>query len=160
MIKFKNPLFLTSIAVGAIAIAATFIYFVDFNIPDEHVPQPKKIQESGSVISPPTTPPPGLGAESEAVFKIMVKGDEFSFSPASFKVSRGVKVELTFENIGNVPHNFFVDELGLKTKTIGGGGTDTLSFTAPSVASKVNYVSYCAVPGHKEAGMKGTITIE
>jgi len=160
MLKLKNPFFLISIVAGAVAIALTFIYFVQFNIPEEHVPQPKKIHAPQGTISPPTTPPPGARVTSEAVVKIIIKGDEFSLAPASFKVSRGARVELTFQNIGNIPHNFVVDELGLKTKTIGGGETDVISFTAPQVASTISYVTYCSIPGHREAGMKGVITIE
>ena len=160
MIQLKNPRLLIFIILGAVLITVTFLYFVNFNIPEEHVPQPKKIQERGGAISPPTTPPPGTSATSEAAVKITIKGDEFSFSPVSFKVSRGAKVELTFENVGNIPHNFWVDELGLKTKTIGSGQADTISFTAPNVPSTITYASYCSVPGHREAGMKGTIIIE
>ncbi len=160
MIKLKSLGLLICIVVSAILIAIILLYLINFSIPEEEVPGPKKIQAPVETMIPPTTPPPGVSETSAAALKITIEGDEFSFSPASFKVNRGAKVELTFKNIGSISHNFVVDELGLKTKTIGGGQTDVISFTAPKVASMISYASYCSVPGHKEAGMKGMITIE
>lgn len=157
MIQFKNPKFLIFLLVSAVLIAISFSYLIDFRIPEEAVPQPRKIQAPGGTISPPTIPPPTTQAE---VIKMTVKGDEFSFEPVNITVKRGAKVELTFENIGNAPHNYVVDMLNLKTKTISGGKTDTLIFTAPSSSGSISYASYCSVPGHRESGMEGTIVIE
>ena len=156
MIKFKRPKLLLFIAIGAALIAWSFGYFVDFNVPKEELPSPKKIESPK--VTPPTTPPPGTSAP--IVVKLTVEGDEFSFSPKKISVKKGVQVELTFKNIGKAPHNFIVDELSIATKTIGAGKTDTVIFTAPDNTGTITYASYCSVPGHRAAGMEGTIVVE
>lgn len=171
MTKFKNPLLLTLIIIGSVAIAVTFIHLARFKVPEGEVPPPRKIDIIKNQITPPATPLPNnelpsgsqnnnAGKTENKIVKITVRGDEFNFLPSSFKVARGSKVELTFENTGTVPHNYVVDKLKLKTKIIDGGKTDVVTFTAPSTAGTVTYVSYCSVPGHREAGMEGTIVIE
>ncbi|MFY9458096.1 MAG: plastocyanin/azurin family copper-binding protein, partial [Candidatus Spechtbacterales bacterium] len=94
------------------------------------------------------------------VLKFVIEGDEFSFLPQNITVPRGATVELTFKNIGRVPHNYIIDELGIATKTIGGGKTDVVTFTAPNTPGVIDYASYCSIPGHREAGMEGTIEIK
>jgi plastocyanin len=147
-----------------------------------------EIETSPDSISPPTEPPPGgpdstqptpvaepivnpdiespttiipdpTPTENETV-SIEVEGDEFSFSPATIRVARGSTVELIFNNIGNAPHNYAIDELGILTKTIGGGKSDAVIFTAPDTPTTLSYTSYCTIPGHLEAGMEGTLIVE
>ena len=122
---------------------------------------PTTAPQGGPTITPPTSPPPGeSGEEISSLQRFTIEGDEFRFSPKNISVTRGATVELTFKNVGNAPHNFTIDELGLATKTIGGGKTDVVSFVAPDTAGIVSYSSYCSVPGHREAGMVGTIEIK
>lgn len=118
----------------------------------------KFVGEGPSTTRPITSP--DAREIQKSVQKFIIEGDEFSFSPQNITVSRGATVELTFKNIGRVPHNYVVDELGLATKIIGGGKTDVVTFTAPNAPGAVNYASYCSLPGHREAGMEGTIFIE
>lgn len=172
MILFKRPLLTIFIIIGAALIALSLRSLIDFNVPEEEVPAPKKI--GTPQVTPPTSPPPGTTEEeqsppassssgedtSQEITRITVEGDEFSFSPADFTVKRGKTVELTFRNVGRAPHNLIVDELGLATKTIGGGKTDIVAFLAPDSAGSLTYTLYCSIPGHREAGMVGTITIE
>lgn len=65
-------------------------------------------------------------------------------------------IELT--NASPVPHNVKVEgggkEFGPST-TVSGGGKATLAIDLPAGT----YQFYCAVPGHKEAGMVGTLTV-
>jgi len=174
MILFKRPLLTVFIIIGAALIALSLRSLIDFNVPEEEVPAPKKI--GTPQVTPPTSPPPGATEEeqqqqspppsssgedtSQEITRITVEGDEFSFSPANFTVKAGKTVELTFRNVGRAPHNLIVDELGLATKTIGGGKTDIVAFLAPDSAGSLTYTLYCSIPGHREAGMVGTITIE
>jgi|GEM_PF-3130120 plastocyanin len=103
---------------------------------------------------------PTMEGEGVVATNITIEGDEFSFSPESITVAPGATVELTFKNIGKAPHNYVVTELGLKTKTIGGGKTDVVTFRAPDSAGTISYTSFCSIPGHLEAGMVGTIEIK
>ncbi len=45
-----------------------------------------------------------------------------------------------------------------ETAMLGGGETDTITFTAP--AEKGKYIYVCTFPGHYVAGMKGTLIVE
>lgn len=43
------------------------------------------------------------------------------------------------------------------TKLLGPGESETVTFTAPSAPGKYEFV--CSFPGHAQAGMKGTLTV-
>ena len=162
------------IILGVILIGVTVWQFADFRAPErDEIPAPTKIQAptgepqstSPSSEAPTTgTEPASPNEQGEqvvvAVTKITIEGDEFSFAPANISVTRGTTVELTFKNIGKAPHNYSVTELGLATKTIGGGKTDVVTFVVPDTPGTISYTSFCSVPGHREAGMVGTIEIK
>ena len=64
-----------------------------------------------------------------------------------------------FTNDSEVPHNFAIEagdggDVGA-TKTITGGSDSVTVSLKPGT-----YIFYCQVPGHVQAGMKGTITVE
>lgn len=100
----------------------------------------------------PTTQSPAAGAT-----EIAVNGTEFSFSPTSISVKAGEQVKITFKNNGRAPHNLTLEELGIATKTIGGGQTDVIEFTAPSSGT---YTFFCSIPGHRASGMEGSLKVE
>ena len=60
------------------------------------------------------------------------------------------------ENKGPLEHSFVVDELGVKLERVPPGQTGSVSFTPRAAGT---YAYYCDVPGHKEAGMTGTLTV-
>jgi plastocyanin len=91
------------------------------------------------------------------VKEITVIGTEFSFSPSSITVLAGERVKIVFKNQGKAPHNLVIQGLGIGTRTIGGGQTDTIEFTAPSSGT---YAFYCSVPGHRAAGMEGRLEVK
>jgi plastocyanin len=79
------------------------------------------------------------------------------FRQTSLTASAGT-VTIDFENQSPVPHNLTVsDSAG---KVVG----QTPTFTGGSKAltvklAKGTYAYYCTVPGHEQAGMKGTLTV-
>ena len=81
----------------------------------------------------------------------------FKFEPSNVEVPEGAEVHLTFENTGLMGHNLKVPELDAGTQTIAADKSETITFTADSSGS---YQFICDVPGHKEAGMKGTIRVK
>ena len=88
---------------------------------------------------------------------ITVEGNEFKFSPTSIIVEKGEKINLVFKNIGKLPHNFVVDELGITTKTINGGEEDSIEFVADKSGT---FSMYCAVGNHRQQGMEGEVIVE
>lgn len=163
-----NTKLLLFIILGVALIGIGIFKFGGFKAQEEGAPSDIKIEAPTG--EPETTPPESFpssestdtnkGEAVVAVTKIMIEGDEFSFSPTNVSIARGATVELTFKNIGRAPHNYTVTELGLATKTIGGGKTDVVTFVVPDKPGSIAYTSFCSVPGHKEAGMIGTIEIK
>ncbi len=96
------------------------------------------------------------GKETE-IREIAVSGKEFSFSPSSITLTEGERVRVVFTNAGRASHDFTLEGLGVKTRVIGAGQTDTVEFTAPASGT---YTFFCSVPGHRQAGMEGNIEVE
>ena len=66
------------------------------------------------------------------------------------------ETEITLTNNGQAQHDVTFEELD-ETVAVADGG-ETASGTVTLEAGEVTY--YCSVPGHREAGMEGTITVE
>jgi plastocyanin len=65
------------------------------------------------------------------------------------------KATISFENESQVPHAVEIEGVsGAKTKTVTGGKTSVNVDLKPG-----KYTFYCPVPGHREAGMVGTLTV-
>ena len=97
------------------------------------------------------------GIAGVVVKEIMVVGTEFAFSPSTISVKAGDLVKITFQNNGNAPHNLVIEGLGISTKTINFGQTDTVQFTALNSGT---YTIFCSIPGHRAAGMMGSLMVE
>ncbi|MFL5883581.1 MAG: plastocyanin/azurin family copper-binding protein [Thermoleophilaceae bacterium] len=71
---------------------------------------------------------------------------------------RSGPVQITLTNPAPVPHNITLQTpQGVKGgPTVGKGGTSTV--TANLKPGK--YIYYCSVPGHRQAGMQGTLTVK
>jgi nitrite reductase (NO-forming) len=106
----------------------------------------------GSVPTEDTTPSPdaGDGHPGDAIeLDLMISG----FSPNDIEATEG-EVTLTLNNLDAFPHDVTIDELGV-TFVVGANESITETFAAtPGV-----YEFYCSVPGHREAGMVGTLTV-
>jgi uncharacterized cupredoxin-like copper-binding protein len=85
---------------------------------------------------------------------VQVKGGEFFFRLSTKSAAKPVKVTFVFKNIGHVLHDFSIK--GKKTPLIQPGKTALL---VVSFTKKGKYPYLCTVPGHAQAGMKGTFTV-
>ena len=79
-----------------------------------------------------------------------------SFDRTSLEADSG-KVTIDFTNDSSTPHNVTIEGNGVnaETKTFS-GGEDSVSADLPAGT----YTFFCSVPGHEEAGMKGTLTVK
>jgi uncharacterized cupredoxin-like copper-binding protein len=64
-------------------------------------------------------------------------------------------VAFSLPNEGAAPHNFSIDELEIDVD-IDPGAQEEVVINAPAG----EYEFYCNVPGHREAGMVGTLVVE
>lgn len=79
---------------------------------------------------------------------------EFEFDPAEITVEAG-EVTITAQNNGVVEHDFSIEEADVKVYATGGEQTTETITLEPGT-----YTFFCSVPGHREAGMEGTLTAE
>jgi len=116
----------------------------------------------GSSTKTPTSPTPtptptSASTTSSEAKEIQVVGTEYSYQPSSITLSEGDKVILTFRNAGRLPHNLMIEALGLSTKTIGQGQSDTIEFVATSSGT---FEFYCSVSNHRSLGMEGSLEVK
>lgn len=84
----------------------------------------------------------------------VVGTDELQFEPSSLEAAAGeVTVELTCEEA--VAHTFVLEETGETVADCNAGGTDSGSVELAAGT----YTFYCDLPGHRSAGMEGTLTV-
>jgi plastocyanin len=105
--------------------------------------------------SSPSSPPP---ASSGSSLSLSPKGDQLLFDTSKLTASAG-KVTIDFTNSAALAHNVtLVDSanqvLG-KTPTFAGGSKSFSATLKPGT-----YTYYCSVPGHRQAGMQGTLTVK
>ena len=115
---------------------------------------------------------------------ITVTVDDMKFQPHEISTVAGERLTISLENTDNVEHDFQIDEidadvsgsdaeegehgasggenehgedaangLGVHTEP---GEVNTLTFVANEPGT---YEYYCTVPGHKDSGMVGTLTV-
>lgn len=147
----QNKGFLIGIGV-LVAVALTAFLLMrggGYQAPTQSVPAPGITGVEETVVVP--------EGEAVEVREIVVKGDEYSFSPSSLTLRAGEKIKLIFNNVGSLPHNFTIEGLGVTTKTIGGGKSDRIEFT---VEKSGTYATFCSVGNHRAQGMEGALEVE
>jgi steroid delta-isomerase-like uncharacterized protein len=77
-----------------------------------------------------------------------------AFNPTTLAIAANTDVTVTLTNKGIAPHNVSIDALKISVD-ITPGATKTVTINAPAGT----YEFYCNVPGHKAAGMVGTLTV-
>jgi plastocyanin len=104
------------------------------------------------------TPAPAAGeapgGEAAAETVEVVSLDIF-FEPEAVTIPADTDVTFTLPNEGVTPHNFSIDELDIDVDQAP-GETQEVVINAPAGT----YEYYCNVPGHKAAGMVGTLMVE
>lgn len=117
-------------------------------------------------------------AAGESDPAVSVIAQNTKFSPAEFTIASREEVTLALENRDAFEHDLQVD--GLDVEVIAGGTirpehdaghgstagvlavhtagneTDSITFRASTPGS---YEFYCTIPGHKDSGMVGTLTV-
>ena len=118
---------------------------------------------------PPGTPPPAAGASSspassaapgsgtvagDVLGTLEIEAFDLGFTPPDLTVQAAGRYAVKFTNTGTIPHDITPD--GGETHTAQAGETVTFEVEVPE--GGLPYI--CAVPGHAQAGMTGTIAVK
>lgn len=78
---------------------------------------------------------------------------DISYQPSELTIPANTDVTLTLTNSGMLEHSFVMDSPRMDSGPLAPGASTTVTFNLPPGT----YTFSCSVPGHKEAGMVGTI---
>ncbi len=106
----------------------------------------------GGCYQAPATAPTSTPMPEATGTDIEVTARYASFQPSTITVTKGQTVKLTLTS-RDTPHTFTIDELGINI-SVGAGQTVAKEFTVEKAGT---FTFYCAVPGHRDAGMEGTL---
>lgn len=132
------------------------------------LPQPAAVAAPGVVaagapaVAPPAAAKPVAAAANAANGEIKVVATDLKFTPNALQAKVGQPVKVTMDNKGVIEHDIAfptmkTDKPGMSLKALAKPGQSaTLEFT-PTAAGIYEYI--CTIPGHKEAGMKGTLNV-
>ncbi len=117
---------------------------------------------AGGAATPPAasggeaTPAPAASAgEAPAADSPVITMHDIYFDPTEFTIPANTPVKVSLPNEGAAVHDFSIDALGIAV-TVNPGETGEVEINAPAG----EYEFYCNIPGHKEAGMVGKLTVQ
>ncbi len=119
---------------------------------DEASPVGEEATPAASPAATPEAESEGAAASTEAAVSTV----DLAFEPKEFTIAAGTDVTVTITNDGALQHDFTIDDLDIASDLLNGGDSTTVTINAPAGT----YEFHCSVPGHKEAGMVGTLTVE
>jgi plastocyanin len=116
---------------------------------------PASSSSSSSSSSSAATPAPSSGGST--ITEAADPSGQLKFTTSSLTAKAG-KDTVKFTNASSVPHNMTIQ--APDGSPVGGtptftGGTKTVAVTL----KPGKYTFYCSVPGHRQAGMQGTLTV-
>lgn len=122
---------------------------------EEAAPLPAESEQTTEATTEATT----TAAENPVLALTSPADGGLEFDPATLTAATGTVV-IDYTNPSPVPHNLALEDaegniLG-DTETVTGGQIAELS----SDLEPGSYAFYCAVPGHREAGMEGELTVD
>lgn len=96
----------------------------------------------------------GNAGDSATASEFTIESHDIFFQPTEIDIPAGQDVKILLPNLGAAPHNFSIDALDISVD-LAAGETGEVTINAPAG----EYEYYCNVPGHKEAGMVGTLVV-
>ncbi len=88
--------------------------------------------------------------------EVTVASVDIAFEPEALTIPANTDVVVLLPNNGAAQHNFSIDALGISVDQAPGQTDQKTTINAPAGT----YEYYCNVPGHKQAGMVGTLTVQ
>jgi plastocyanin len=134
------------------AVVATTMAFAIVKANDEQKSRNEKLaKEEGTTTATPSGPTTELAVSSPADGSLVYQPNGLQAKPGN--------VTITYDNPSQVPHSIAVatsngNVLGQVQPFANGKQSVSLTSLAPG-----KYVFYCTVPGHRQAGMQGDLTV-
>ncbi len=94
-------------------------------------------------------------APAAAAEPVTIVSHDIFFDPKDVTIPADTDVKISLPNEGVTLHDFSIDALGISV-SIDPGATQEVVINAPAGT----YEYYCNIPGHKAAGMVGTLTVK
>ena len=113
--------------------------------------QDKTPSHTSSQLTASTGTPVAADAANGPVIELV----DIAFTPRKLTISANTPTVITLVNNGAAVHNFSIDELNIRSGDLQAGETKTVTIDAPAGT----YTFYCSIPGHRSAGMVGTLTV-
>jgi plastocyanin len=144
----------------AVLVGATAVFAV-LNARDEQRDrEAEQAAETTTTGATPTTPSQAGGGGAGETIKLAADPSQLAFDTTSLKAKAG-NLTIDFNNPNpSLPHDVCVDspsgsQLGCSDQITNSSTTLGLQDLKPG-----KYTFFCSVPGHEEAGMKGTLTVQ
>ncbi len=139
------------IALFALVVGTTMAFAIVKSVDEQNKRNDKLAQEQGTTTTTPAGKTTDLSVSSPADGGLVYQPNGLQAQPGN--------VAITYDNPSQVPHSIAVatangNVLGQVQPFTAGKQTVTLTNLAPG-----KYVFYCTVPGHREAGMQGDLTV-
>jgi plastocyanin len=118
---------------------------------------PESTPDGSPMASPGASPSASpMASPSASGDEVTVTAVDIAFEEKELTIPADTDVTITLNNEGVLEHDFVIDELDFMVGPIMGGESASETLNAPAG----EYEFYCSIPGHKEAGMVGTLTVE
>jgi nitrite reductase (NO-forming) len=105
-------------------------------------------------------PSDGAASGSATPQQLTVKAmDTMKFDPPTLSAKAGQPIQVTLDNTGALVHDFSITEgVSQPVKSVAQPGQKAV--TTFTIDKPGTYTYFCSQPGHEQAGMKGTLTIQ
>lgn len=98
---------------------------------------------------------PGATPRAGRAEEVTVEMVAIDFNPNEFTIPANTDVLVHLPNLGQIVHNFNIDPLDVHSGDVPPGGETTVTLNAEAG----DYEYYCSIPGHRAAGMVGTVHV-
>jgi uncharacterized cupredoxin-like copper-binding protein len=141
------------IALAALLVPALFVLVPSMST--RAVPTSAPVQSTSAAHDMTTMPMAGVLTAPPTTDSIHLAVKEWSFEPKSLQLPAGQPVTLVLDNKGQLAHDVSIPGLGVHlTAPAGKSASQTVNATRDGTFEFI-----CSIPGHKEAGMQGSVMV-